>query len=231
MLRAMLCAMAARLSVAAAAPGGDAVATAPAGTFQGFVQNGTRTWRGIPYAEAPVGDRRWKVTVPKKKLSSPLSTKSFGATCAQLGPGWPSLGGMIKNCHNYMHGCPNMTWGHATSEDCLYLNVYSPVRHSAQEREDAGLLPVVVYFPSGAFEWGSSNDQENNAYHKAQTAGWKDVVFVSANYRTGIFGFLASESLSARSGDNSSGLFGIHDQMEVRLTSTCSLATPFLIQI
>lgn len=44
-----------------------------------------------------------------------------------------------------------------------------------------------VYFPSGAFEWGSSNDQENNAYQKAQTAGWKDVVFVSANYRTGVF--------------------------------------------
>ena len=51
---------------------------------------------------------------------------------------------MIKNCHNYMHGCPNMTWGNATSEDCLYLNVYSPVEHSAQQHDDVGLLPVVV---------------------------------------------------------------------------------------
>lgn len=122
----------------------DAVASAPAGTFHGFVQNGTRIWRGIPYAEPPIGDRRWKVTLPKKKLEEPLVTKAFGATCAQLGPGWPSLGGMIQNCHDYMHGCPNMTWGNATSEDCLYLNVYSPAKGSAEQNEDAGLLPVVV---------------------------------------------------------------------------------------
>ncbi len=85
-----------------------------------------------------------QVTLPKKKLEAPLVTKAFGATCAQLGPGWPSLGGMIKDCHNFMHGCPNVTWGNATSEDCLYLNVYSPVKGSVQQSEDAGLLPVVV---------------------------------------------------------------------------------------
>ena len=139
----VLLAATAGVAASSAAPLEEPVATAPAGTFRGFVQNGTRTWRGIPYAEPPIGPRRWKVTVPKKKLSVPLSTKSFGATCAQLGPGWPSLGGMIKNCHNYMHGCPNMTWGKATSEDCLFLNVYSPVQDSTQPNDDTG-LPVVV---------------------------------------------------------------------------------------
>ena len=118
----------------------DAVATAPAGAFHGFVENGTRTWRGIPYAESPVGDLRWKVTVPKAPLTSPLATKAFGATCAQLGPGWPSMGGMIKNCHNYMNGCPNVTWSNATSEDCLFLNVYSPAASPAQAGD--ALLPV-----------------------------------------------------------------------------------------
>ena len=69
-----------------------------------------------------------------------------------------------------------------------------------------------MYYPSGAFQWGASNDEENNAYHKAQEPGWENVILVTINYRTGIFGFLASPGLSARSGDNSSGLFGIHDQ-------------------
>jgi para-nitrobenzyl esterase len=90
----------------------------------------------------------------------------------------------------------------------LYLNVYAPAASTAA----AAPLPVIVYYPSGAFQWGASNDQENDAYHKAQAAGWKNVILVTVNYRTGIFGFLASPGLSARSGDNSSGLFGIHDQ-------------------
>eukprot|EP01050_Picozoa_sp_SAG11_P008510 SAG11_NODE_755_length_7329_cov_6.741355_2_plen_210_part_00 len=109
-------------------------------------------------------------------------------------------------------GCPNITWSNATSEDCLFLNVYAPQPPAAGK---ASGYPVVVYFPAGAFQWGAGNDAENNGYHKSITPGWKDIVFVSANYRAGIFGFLASESLSKRSGDNSSGLFGMHDQTMV----------------
>ena len=64
--------------------------------------------------------------------------------------------------------------------------MYSPPAPSHNTTQVApGLLPVVVYFPSGAFEWGSADDLENNAFNKAQTPGWKDTVFVSANYRTG----------------------------------------------
>lgn len=132
--------------------------------------------------------------------------------CAtQIGPGWASLGGLIKDCHDFVHGCPNMTWSNATSEDCLTLNVYSPARSS----DASAGFPVVVYFPAGAFQWGASNDEENNGYHKSITPGWRSTVFVSANYRTGIFGFLASDSLRKRSGDNSSGLLGVHDQTTV----------------
>jgi para-nitrobenzyl esterase len=86
--------------------------------------------------------------------------------------------------------------------------VYAP----ETQDPDAPPLPVIVYYPSGAFQWGAANDGESNAFSKAQAAGWKDVILVTINYRTGIFGFLASPGLSARSGDNSSGLFGIHDQ-------------------
>lgn len=93
----------------------------------------------------------------------------------------------------------------------LYLNVYAP----ESSTDSSPKLPVIVYFPSGAFQWGASNDWENNAYKKAENMGWKNVVLVTSAYRTGIFGFLASPGLSARSGDNSSGLFGIHDQTMV----------------
>ena len=85
----------------------------------GFVENGTKKWLGVPYAEPPVGDLRWRKTVPKAQLSSPLDTKTYSADCPQIGPGWPSLGGMIKDCHNFMRGCPNMTWSEKTNEDCV----------------------------------------------------------------------------------------------------------------
>eukprot|EP01048_Picozoa_sp_COSAG05_P018122 COSAG05_NODE_2592_length_2862_cov_1.937749_1_plen_771_part_00 len=232
-------------------PPQTAAANAPAGTFLGYVDDGTRTWRGIPYAEPPVDDLRWRRTVPARNLTEPLATTSFRADCAQIGPGWSSLGGMIPDCHDYMHGCPNMTWSEETSEDvsgtrsclfrwhssgpprppprlplrvpdsvaampqCLYLNVYAPDNSGKEPGPGTQGFPVVVYFPSGAFQWGAANDWENNAYKKSTAPGWNSSVFVTANYRTGIFGFLASESLSKRSGDNSSGLFGIHDQTMV----------------
>ena len=75
----------------------DARADAPAGTFIGFVENGTKVWRGVPYAEAPTGKLRWKKTVRKAALARPLQTKAFGADCAQIGPAWPSLGGEVQH--------------------------------------------------------------------------------------------------------------------------------------
>eukprot|EP01046_Picozoa_sp_COSAG06_P010253 COSAG06_NODE_556_length_14336_cov_8.683290_15_plen_362_part_00 len=167
--------------------------------------------------QPPVGDLRWRKTVPKARLDKTLDTHSFGPACAQIGPAWASLGGLIKNCRDFAHGCPNMTWTNATSEDCLSLNVYSPDIDPLGGGDDvnSSLLPVVVYFPAGAFQWGASNDEENDGFHKSITPGWNRTVFVSANYRTGIFGFLASDSLRNRSGDNSSGLLGVHDQTTV----------------
>jgi para-nitrobenzyl esterase len=212
---ATLCCGAASVLSSPSPPLPVATARAPSGVYLGSVVDGTRTWRGIPYAEPPVDDLRWRRTVPAGNLTEPLVTTKFQPDCAQIGPGWPSLGGMISPCNDYVHGCPNFTWSEATSEDCLYLNVYAPDNSGKEpDPEDQG-FPVIVYFPSGAFQWGAANDWENNAYKKATAPGWNSSVFVTANYRTGIFGFLASDSLSKRAGDNSSGLFGIHDQTMV----------------
>jgi carboxylesterase type B len=62
-----------------------------------------------------------------------------------------------------------MTWSNETSEDCLFLNVYTP----ESSNDPSKGFPVVVYYPAGAFEWGASNDAENNGFHKSITPGWK----------------------------------------------------------
>lgn len=101
----------------------DPEAVTPAGTFVGYLENGTKIFRGIPYAEPPVKELRWKKTVKKKKIAGKLKTQSFGPTCAQLGPAWPSLGGTGGKkvpCQNPMMGCPNMTWSNLTSEECVH---------------------------------------------------------------------------------------------------------------
>ena len=81
-----------------------------------------------------------------------------------------------------------MTWAATgTSEDCLYLNVYAPEGGpdtGGIEGESGGGFPVVVYYPSGAFEWGAANDVESNAFGKAETPGWKSSVLVTVNCRT-----------------------------------------------
>ena len=106
-----------------------------------------------------MGQRRWKAPTPKARVAAGVNASAFAATCAQIGPGWPSLGGYIKSCTN-LHGCPNATWSAATSEDCLYLNVYAPKIGAASHSKGKGAhrLPVVVFFPAGAFEWGGSDD-------------------------------------------------------------------------
>ena len=93
--------------------------------------------------------RAWcaAAAVPKAALKTPLDTKKYSADCAQIGPGWyagaalicarlpsncsfrhmmrmvharrASLGGLVKDCKDFLHGCPNMTWSRATSEDCV----------------------------------------------------------------------------------------------------------------
>ena len=63
------------------------------GPLQGFVEQGSRKWLGIPYAEPPTNDRRWRPPEPKKPWGSATrDATAFKPDCAQFGPGWPSLG-------------------------------------------------------------------------------------------------------------------------------------------
>jgi para-nitrobenzyl esterase len=181
----------------------------PLGKVQGFMGEGnTLEWRGIPYAAPPTGQRRWRSPEPPANWTDVLDATEYAADCAQFGPAWVSLAPKDSQapCHNNIQGCVNWTWSNATSEDCLYVNVYQSADAAPAPR------PVVVYFAAGALEWGSGDDLENSGEGIGSKPGWKDVILVTLNYRKGIFGFLASDELKKRDARNTAGLFGMQDQ-------------------
>ena len=91
----------------------------------------------------------------------------------------------------------------APSEDCLYLNVWTPARGSTER------LPVMVWIYPGGFQWGASSDRLTSGEQLAN----KGVIVVSIAYRLGPFGFLAHPALSAESEKHVSGNYGLLDMI------------------
>jgi len=148
----------------------------------GAAQNGA-AFLGIPYAAPPVGELRWKPPQPVGRWKRPRMATQFGAACPQHPANW----------------FPYIGW----SEDCLYLNVWTP-HLSANAR-----LPVLVYFHGGSNTQGYS--QMTPLGPSLAPSG---VLVVSANYRLGPFGFLALTSLTVESRHRSSGNYGLLDQVQ-----------------
>jgi para-nitrobenzyl esterase len=176
-------ALMAGLGCAAAGP----VVTAPAGAVEGVVDsNGTRAFKGIPYALPPVGERRWKPPSAALPWKGVRQATEFGATCMQ--PPWPP--------ESIYADFPPVV-----SEDCLTLNVWTP--------KAAKGVPVIVYIHGGSLLHGSSWEP---LYEGSRFAA-RGVVFVSINYRLGVFGWFAHPALSAESPDGVSGNYGLLDQI------------------
>jgi para-nitrobenzyl esterase len=148
---------------------------------------GLAAFRGIRYAEPPVGDSRWKPPVAAAAWRTVRPAIDFGATCTQV----PSPPGSI-----YAQRPRRM------SEDCLFLNVWRPPR--------AVNAPVMVWLHGGALRTG---DPASGLYDGEQLAR-KGVVIVTVNYRLGVLGYLAHPQLSAESSHASSGNYGLLDQIE-----------------
>jgi para-nitrobenzyl esterase len=155
------------------------------GRVSGVVTIGIAAFKGIPFAAPPVGLLRWKAPQPVGKWTGVKAATTFAPSCVQDVS-------LMK-----LFGAPE-----AISEDCLYLNVWTPAQ-SASER-----LPVMVWIYGGAFTGGMTSIP---AYDGAPLAE-KGVVLVSVSYRLGAFGFLAHPELSKESGKGS-GNFGLQDQI------------------
>lgn len=148
-------------------------------------------YKGIPFAKPPVGNLRWKSPQPVDAWDGVLECKEFSASAMQYTPQ------------------PFSMWteefiglSEPLSEDCLYLNVWT----SAQKNDKR---PVIVFIHGGGFSSGSGSVPIYDGTNMAA----KGVVFVTINYRVGIFGFLAHPELDKESVSGTSGNYGLLDQI------------------
>jgi para-nitrobenzyl esterase len=144
-----------------------------------------RTFIGIPFAAPPVGDLRWRPPQPVAPWQGVRPATAFGGRCMQA------------------RVYDDMVFRDAMSEDCLYLNVWTPAK-AATER-----LPVMVWVYGGGFVTGSGSEPRQDGQWLAR----KGVVVVSFNYRVGVFGFLSHPELTKESSDQASGNYGLLDQV------------------
>ncbi|HUA16356.1 MAG TPA: carboxylesterase family protein [Verrucomicrobiae bacterium] len=167
-----------------------AASTAPkvkthSGEVEGKVEGSVHAFLGIPYAEPPVGGRRWKPPVPAQKWSGVRQATKFGSRCMQ----GPVYGDMKFR-------------DPGDSEDCLTLNVWVPASHAVR-------LPVMVWTYGGGFAAGGTSEARQDGTNLAKHG----VIVVSMNYRLGIFGFFVHPELAKESGQNSAGNYGLLDQL------------------
>lgn len=156
------------------------------GILEGFEKNGVKTFLGVPFAQAPLGELRWKAPQPVKPWEGVRDAKQFGNDPMQ-----PDIFG-------------DMSFrGPARSEDCLYLNIWT----TAATTDEA--LPVLIYFNGGGLMAGSGSEPR---YDGAAIAK-EGVIGVTANYREGVFGFFAHPELTAASDYKGSGNYGFLDQV------------------
>jgi para-nitrobenzyl esterase len=164
------------------------------GAIAGLGKNGVAVFKGIPFAAPPVGNLRWKAPQPAAHWTSVRQCYNFAASAVQTKPR-PFM----------MYTEEFLAPPEPLSEDCLYLNVWAPAGKSAS----AGKLPVIVFIHGGGFVSGAGSCPIYDGSGMAQ----KGVVFVTINYRLGIFGFFAHPGLSKESGHHGSGNYGLLDQI------------------
>ena len=152
--------------------------SAPSGDFFGIENEENYIFKGIPYAQAPVGDLRWKAPREYTPTKSIYAT-DFGNECVQ--PGDDYVLGVYRRSN---------TIG---EEDCLYLNIFIPKKGEVLESNS---FPVMFWIHGGANIYGSANTYDFQNLIK------KDVIVVSINYRLGPFGWFSSDFIR----DDASGL-------------------------
>ena len=168
------------------------------GKIAGISHDGYTVFRGIPYAKPPVGERRWKRPESTDPWEGVFRAGHVGNMCYQdiPAPDHPVMGHFYKEFYQNPDYLPKQ------SEDCLYLNIWSP--------DDAdGNNPVAFWIHGGGFGGGCGNEIEFDGERYAA----KKIILVTVNYRVGVFGFLAHRWLSEADSEGISGNYGIYDQI------------------
>jgi para-nitrobenzyl esterase len=178
----------------------EEIAVTEYGIVEGSIQTQQHTiqWLGIPYAKPPIGPLRWQAPQPPTSWKEPLKVTKFSSACTQLGTMYgPANDGFSQDLSlRDTFGLP------VGSEDCLYLNIQRPFNTNKK-------LPVVVYLHGG------SNIAGAGSLYDGSELVQQDVVFVTVNYRLGLFGWLNHPAL--KSGTNNlsdSGNFGTLDVLQ-----------------
>lgn len=157
------------------------------GTIEGNynTHTGIQTFFGIPFAKPPVGELRWKAPQPMTNWIGVKETKKFGPRPMQT-----MVFGDMDSRSNGL------------SEDCLYLNVWTPAKHTTKD------LPVLLYFYGGGNVAGDASEPRYDGESMAK----KGVVVITCNYRLNIFGFFTHPELTAEAPYKASGNYGMLDQ-------------------
>jgi len=174
------------ITLGAAAPAGNPRVTIDTGTLEGVVDtSGVLAFQGIPYALPPVGALRWRAPRPAASWSGVRPANRLGHNCMQT-----QIYGDID------------PFAAGVSEDCLYLNVWTPSVQGASR-------PVMVWIHGGGYRAGFGGEERHYGAPLAQ----KGVVVVTLNYRLGPLGFFAHPALAGESPRHASGNYGLLDQI------------------
>ena len=157
---------------------------------------GTYSWKGVPFAKAPVGDLRWRPPVDPVRWHEARKTQAFGNACVQYG----RIYGPGSN-NRFDQTIGQTLFQAVGQEDCLYLNIWRPAH-------PRGGMPVIVFVHGGSDVSGYTADP---VYDGAALARAADAVVVTVNYRLGIFGFLNQTALKTGDPATDSGNFALLD--------------------
>jgi len=155
------------------------------GLVEGVASSGISIFKGIPFAQPPVGELRWKEPRPVKNWDGVRKADQFGPRAMQMA---------IFGDMNFRSDI--------VSEDCLYLNIWTPAKKEIEK------LPVLVYFYGGGFVAGDGSEPRYDGESMAR----KGIVALTVNYRLGIFGFFSHPELSKETAYHGSGNYGLMDQ-------------------
>ena len=162
------------------------------GLVSGIYSNGVNVFKGIPFAAPPVGELRWRAPQPAASWQGIRKCNTFSASAMQAKPA-PFM----------MYTAEFLAPPEPLSEDCLYLNVWTAAKAVNEKR------PVIVWVHGGGFTGGSGSVP----LYDGEDLAKKGIVFVTINYRLGVFGFLAHPELSKEANGKEVGNYAFLDQI------------------